>query len=454
MNRKILSFLLSLIFLFEVPTTAFAKRVSSNENVNKKTSSTLQESTISMILSKIKNNISSIVYTAITTGIVAFDLYLLYVLLSGSNPNQRQNDNRHNRNNVNPNIGHNVEQQPQQPPAPVYSEAFTMTEDIVQEIDTDNVPMVGIRNMGNTCYMNSVIQQLYRNSKFRNHILGQEAISKANCPFTWSVYHLFYSIKNNTPMDREEMRECLRIIGHNGRQQDTDEYIRLVVDRCSRELNVPEDIVNISNNADASLSQNGDRLIDIIKMGAPLNMDRVRQRIHEAHPDLAENDREFIRFQDAALEHPNLDDHNLPDIKTNNGTEIIVPVNRTTIDGAGKNNSKLSIPFKLNLERDFNIPDDNRVYTLSCVTVHLGRSARAGHYMVYEKSADRRWYEINDNSVTEVSYSDIKPIIERNSTILTYTLSDVAEQEPAVNDNGVEINIGLGARIKRFFGIN
>ena len=166
------------------------------------------------------------------------------------------------------------------------------------------------------------------------------------------------------------------------------------------------------------------------------------------------NDEEFIRLQNEALEQPNLDDHNLPDIKTNNGTEIIIPVNRTTIDGAGKNDSELSIPFKLNLERDFNIPDDNRVYTLSCVTVHLGRSAIAGHYIVYAKSADRIWYEINDNSVTEVSYSDIKPIIERNSTILTYTLSNVDEQEPAVNDDGVEINIGFRARIKRFLGIN
>lgn len=327
-----------------------------------------------------------------------------------------------------------------------------MTEDIVENID--NAPIHGLENMRNSCYMNSVIQQLYRNNKFRRYILSQQAINRASCPFTWSIYHIFNSIKNSTQMDPNEMREYLRIIGHNGRQEDPCEYITQIIDRCSRELNQNEDIINVSDNADASLSRDGNRLIDLVKMSSPLNMDRVRQRIHNAHPHLEEDDVEFIRLQNEILAHPNPDNHNLPNIKTNGGTEIIIPVNRTTLDGMGKNNSQISIPFKINLERDFNIQDDNRIYTLSCVTVHLGRSARSGHYITYEKSNDKKWYEINDSIVTQVEYANIKPIIERNSTILTYTLSDIIEQEPQTNNNPIEVNLGIGARLRRLFGIN
>lgn len=80
MNRKILGFLLSLIFLFQIPVNIHAKRVNgTTEDTNKKTSQASQESTISNILSKIKNNIGPIIYTTITTGIVLFDLYLIYL---------------------------------------------------------------------------------------------------------------------------------------------------------------------------------------------------------------------------------------------------------------------------------------------------------------------------------------------------------------------------------------
>lgn len=454
MNHKILSFLLSFIFLFEVPAMAYSKHINTAENNDIKASQALKKNTISnTTLSKIKNNIGSIIYKSIAAGIVLIDLYLIYDLFFKNNSNQQQNISDRN---VDHNIGQ--PQQPQKPISPAYGEAFAMTDDIIENIDY--VPINGIRNIGNTCYMNAAIQQLYKNNKFRNHILKQRSIIKVNCPFTWSLYHIFNSIRNNNPLEDNELRELVKLLGHHEfQQQDSEEYMRQIIKKCSRELNQIEDIINISNVADASNSQNGDSLVDLIKMSAPLDADKIREDILKKHPDWKENSKDFIKEQDQILEQSNPNYHTIPDIKTNDGTEIIIPINRTFNNGfdtqgiaiEAKNNSQISIPLKINLERDFNIQDDNRVYTLSCVTVHLGDSGASGHYIVYEKSAERKWYEISDNSVKEIQYSDIKPIIEKNATILTYTLSDVNEQEPQSNINTVKDNPGRLEKIKRFF---
>ena len=421
MNRKILSFFLSLIFLFEIPTAAFAKNVNNNKNVNKKTSSTLQESTISVIFSKIKNNISSILYTAITTGIVSFDLYLLYALLF--NTNQHQSDDHSNNDRTKSknyrNVATNFE-------FSMYSSAIT--DKYKNKGVTNEAPIRGIQNVGVSCYINSAIQQLYGIDKFRNHILSQQSIDKTKQPFTWAIYYIFCAINQGIPMCKNNLSECLQMLGYKGKQEDSVEFMKKVIDRCSRETK--QDKSNIIDICDflyvTDNESNTCNLLGLLRSAAPINGKVIEEEMNKSHPGLNPGSSEYREKVDGLLSsnNDNPDYHMEPTFQNNDGTYIIIPINRTQqsefvpCNKPGhitvlKNSAKISIPME--------ITDNGKTYILSCVTVHHGRSGNSGHYLVYKKTVDGKWLEINDSCVKEVKYSTIKEDIGKNCTLLTYS---------------------------------
>lgn len=59
-------------------------------------------------------------------------------------------------------------------------------------------------------------------------------------------------------------------------------------------------------------------------------------------------------------------------------------------------------------------------YGLHAIICHEGSSVDAGHYICYFLHSDKKWYEANDATITEVTYSDKETFIKQNAYIALY----------------------------------
>lgn len=81
---------------------------------------------------------------------------------------------------------------------------------------------------------------------------------------------------------------------------------------------------------------------------------------------------------------------------------------------AVKTHKQIHFPFTLNMRpwctqeclRDGGAPDGAR-YALCGIVVHHGQSIRSGHYVAYVKAANDLWFEVDDESSTQVSEATV-----------------------------------------------
>ncbi len=70
--------------------------------------------------------------------------------------------------------------------------------------------------------------------------------------------------------------------------------------------------------------------------------------------------------------------------------------------------------------------DTNRLkFELVGVTVHSGENISSGHYFIYQKRSNGKWYNINDNQVNQIDdnvFDIVKNEIATSSTLLVYKL--------------------------------
>ncbi|KAM2399318.1 hypothetical protein ACFXTH_035892 [Malus domestica] len=109
----------------------------------------------------------------------------------------------------------------------------------------NGLPPLGLRNLGNSCYLNSVLQCLTYTPPLANFCLrklhtslcdSSDAERKRDCPFCILEKQIVRSLSQDLSPDApQKIQSCLGIFAEHfrcGRQEDAHEFLRYVIDAC------------------------------------------------------------------------------------------------------------------------------------------------------------------------------------------------------------------------------
>lgn len=301
---------------------------------------------------------------------------------------------------------------------------------------------VGLYNLGCICYMNSLMQQLFMIPSFREPLLSlkyeSEVQKEDNVLFQLKC--LFLALKHSQKQFHNPKKFCHAFKDFSGNptnifeQMDADEFFNLLMDRIEAACKGTSDPDLVKRNFGGVISSeiicktcphSSEREEPFVVLPLPMkNKKSIEQCLQTLiQGDLLEGDNAYYCEQCDkkvnAMKRTCL--KKLPD-------QLTFVLKRFDFDfdlmAKAKINDKCEFPFKLDLQQysqqhlhkaegrpiTQEYPDSYYEYKLTGVVVHMG-SADSGHYFSFiserDASDDKKWYEFNDTSVTNIEQKDI-----------------------------------------------
>ncbi|XP_071622862.1 ubiquitin carboxyl-terminal hydrolase 36-like [Heliangelus exortis] len=281
-------------------------------------------------------------------------------------------------------------------------------------------PGAGLRNMGNTCFLNAVLQCLTYTPPLANYLLSGEHSLSCNrpdgCVMCRMQQHM-HNVLNPTdvaivPLD---IMTVLPLIGDHfklGMQEDAHEFLRCVLEAMHSAC-LPEFGLNVSLPQTAIhqifgsfmrsrvfcsgcqvVSDTYEPFLDIF-LDIKVDSSVIKALESFVKPELMDAGSGFRCRQCGQMAggSKRMTIHWAPQVLT-------LCLKRFDDFAGGKISKFVNYPEILDLEPYMSEAVEQEIYSLYAVLVHSGDTCHSGHYFCYIKANDGQWYKMDDSFVT------------------------------------------------------
>lgn len=290
---------------------------------------------------------------------------------------------------------------------------------------------VGLRNFGSTCYMNSLLQQIFMMEPIRNGILYAELLSDENLED--NLMYQMQTVLANLLESEKEFYEphgfCQAFKGYDGQsinvriQQDADEFLNLLFDKLEELLKGTEQASLLRNHIGGSLAHeivsceneypyHGQREEQFFRISLDV---KNKKSLHEAldlyiKDDMLEGDNKYF-----------CDEYNAKITAKKRclilslANTVIIHLKRFEFDYSTMQRSKINdyceFPMVINFKswaKDLDKPDEYFDFELTGVLLHSG-VADSGHYSsIIKNRHTQQWFKFDDRYVEPYNIENLK----------------------------------------------
>lgn len=328
----------------------------------------------------------------------------------------------------------------------------------------------GLINVGNTCFLNSVLQCLTYCPPLYNFLVKFNGGHSQNCKLNQfcMLCEMEKHVKrikstNGGAMKPMSIVQRLKYINRSfqfGRQEDAHEFLRFVIDHMWKaclmnlDISVKSSSANINGNGNTNGSLANRKLDPRVKETTFINhifggyhrsqvlclSCNTRSNTYDYFMDLMLDIRNAKSLEEALkkfTQPETLENENA--YKCNKCRKMVKAKKKFTVYKApnvatfqfkrfdsdrifgGKITKFISYPDELDFRPYMSDPNSESVstrYHLSAVLVHVGHSSNSGHYFCFIKNSNNFWYRMDDSSVSLVTQNTV---LQQQAYVLFYT---------------------------------
>lgn len=345
-------------------------------------------------------------------------------------------------------------------------------------------PPVGFRNLGNTCYLNSVLQCLTYTPPLANFCLRNlhSSVCKSwdgHCPFCLVEKRILRSLNSDIPHDAPvNIQRSLELFAkhfRSGRQEDAHEFLRYLIEACNdvcvklykarnsqggkASKGEPDTIVKdifggvlqsqvkcLSCEAESNkMDEIMDISLDILHASS---LKEAFSRYFQSELLDGNNKYRCEKCKKLSTARKQMSIFQAPNV-------LVIQLKRFEDSYGGKIDRSIIFEERLALSGHMcrDSQDVRPEYTLFGTIVHSGYSQDSGHYYAYVKDANSHWYCCND---AHVSSATLQTVLSEKVYMLFFLRSSPklkgVKDIPSCNgvipakENGSGINISSNGR--------